>query len=89
MKVNPWDGRVPKKLNKPPSDFNHDLVQRAEMLTLTQLDRHVLHVAILASTLGVSERTLRKIFNRTQNLSPCRHLRMLRLSWETSAIVSS
>ena len=71
------------------SDFNHNLVQRAEMLTLAQLDRPALHVATMASKLGVTERTLRKAFRRTQNLSPCRHLRFLRLSRARQALLAA
>ena len=70
------------------SQSSLDLVQRAEMLALADLDKS-LHVAALSHTLGVSERTLRKAFNNTYGLPPCRHLRMLRLFQVRRALLSA
>ena len=52
-------------------------------------DRPVLQVASLADALGVSERVFRKAFKRTHNLSPCRHLRILRLTWARRALAEA
>jgi AraC-like DNA-binding protein len=70
------------------SQPNLDLVQRAEMLARADLDKP-LRVAALSSTLGVSERTLRKAFNNTHGVSPCRYLRMLRLCQVRRALLSA
>jgi transcriptional regulator GlxA family with amidase domain len=78
MNVLPRVGRVTEEPHKRASQSSLDLVLRAEILALTDLDKP-LQVAALSHTLGVSERTLRKAFNNTCGLPPCRHLRMLRL----------
>ena len=59
------------------------------MLTLAQLDRRAPQIAALASALGVRERALRKAFKRSHNLSPCRHLRLLRLTWARQALFAA
>jgi AraC-like DNA-binding protein len=58
------------------------------MLALATLDKP-LHIATLSRRLAVSERTLRKAFAVTYGLSPCRHLRMLRLLQVRDALASS
>jgi transcriptional regulator GlxA family with amidase domain len=65
-----------------------NLVQRAEDLALACLDEP-LHISALCRTLAVSERTLRKAFQRVHGLSPCRRLRMLRLSSARRALLSA
>lgn len=64
------------------------LVQQAEMLALATIDKP-LHIATLSRMLAVSERTLRKAFKVTYGLSPCRHLRMLRLLQVREILMSS
>jgi AraC-like DNA-binding protein len=88
MNVHPWVGHMVEAPGRRTSQSNLDLVQRAEMLALADLDKP-LHVAALSSTLGVSERTLRKAFNNTYGLPPCRHLRMLRLAQVRRALLSA
>ena len=65
-----------------------DLVEQAERLALAHLDEP-LHMSALCRTLAVSERTLRKAFHKIHGLSPCRHLRMLRLSQARQALLSA
>jgi AraC-like DNA-binding protein len=88
MSLQPWGGRAAEEPDRPASHSSLNLVQRAEMLALADLDKP-LHVATLAHALAVSERTLRKAFKNTYGLSPCRHLRMLRLSRVRRALLSA
>jgi len=88
MNVQPWGGHVAEEPDRRASQSSLDLVQRAEMLALADLDR-TLHVAALSRTLAASERTLRKAFKNTYGLPPCRHLRMLRLSRVRRALLSA
>jgi transcriptional regulator GlxA family with amidase domain len=62
------------------------LVQQAEKLALAG---EPMHIAALCVALAVSERTLRKAFHRIHGLTPCRHLRMLRLSGARGALLST
>ena len=89
MKCNPQNDCIPKARRQPTPDLNYELVRRAELLTLTELDRPARQVTALAGALGVTERTLRKAFKRTHNLSPCRHLRILRLTAARRALVAA
>ena len=59
------------------------LVQRAEKLALAYDGN------LQVSTLGVSERTLRKLFNEILGRPPSRHLRMLRLSEVRRALLAA
>ena len=88
MSLQPWGGRAAEEPDSPASHTSLDLVQRAEVLALADFDKP-LHVATLAHALAVSERTLRKAFKSTYGLSPCRHLRMLRLSRVRRALLSA
>jgi AraC-like DNA-binding protein len=88
MSLQPWGARVAEEPDGRVSHSSLNLVQRAEVLALADLDKS-LHVATLAHTLAVSERTLRKAFKNTYGLSPCRHLRMLRLSRVRRALLSA
>jgi AraC-like DNA-binding protein len=88
MNVDARDAHVAKQPDRRASQSRLDLVQRAEMLALADLDK-TLHVAALSRTLTVSERTLRKAFKNTYGLPPCRHLRMLRLSRVRRALLSA
>ena len=88
MSLQPWGGRAAEDPDRRASNSSLNLVQRAEVLALADLDKP-LHVATLAHTLAVSERTLRKAFQNTYGLSPCRHLRMLRLSRVRRALLSA
>jgi transcriptional regulator GlxA family with amidase domain len=65
-----------------------NLVQRAEMLALADPAK-ARSISALSHILGVSQRTLRKAFNRTHGLSPCRRLRMLRLAGAKQALLST
>jgi transcriptional regulator GlxA family with amidase domain len=69
-------------------DSRSYLVQRAEKLALAYVDKP-LQVSALSRALGVSERTLRKLFNEIHGRPPSRHLRMLRLSQVRGALLSS
>ena len=64
------------------------LVQRAERLALAYVDKPP-QVSALSRALGVSERTLRKLFNEIHGRPPSRHLRMLRLSQVRGALLSA
>lgn len=70
------------------SDSRGYLVQRAEKLALAYDDKP-LQVSALSRALGVSERTLRKLFNEIHGRPPSRHLRMLRLSEVRRALLSA
>jgi transcriptional regulator GlxA family with amidase domain len=70
------------------TDSRNYLVQKAEMLALADNDRS-LQVSALSRALGVSERTLRKLFNEIHGRPPSRHLRMLRLSKARGALLSA
>jgi transcriptional regulator GlxA family with amidase domain len=89
MKIHPEDERTAGTHTKLFKQSGQDLVQRAELLVLAHLDEPSLRVAVLARTLGVGERTLRKAFKSTDAMSPSRHLRMLRLSQARQALLSA
>jgi transcriptional regulator GlxA family with amidase domain len=69
-------------------DSRYYLVQKAEMLALAYNDKP-LQVSALSRALGVTERTLRKLFNEIHGRPPSRHLRMLRLSQAREALLSA
>ena len=71
-----------------PADTRRDLVERAEILALAEVDEP-LQISALCAALAVSERTLRKAFHRIHGVSPCRHLRMLRLSQARRALIAA
>ena len=73
---------------RPAMGTNHDLARQAEALALANLDQP-LNITALCHLLRVSERTLRKAFRITYGLSPCRHLRMMRLLRARQALMSS
>ena len=73
-----------KRVSKP----NHELVERAERLALANF-QSPLDIATLCRALAVSERTLRKAFQKTRGLPPCRRLRMLRLSGARRVLLSA
>jgi AraC-like DNA-binding protein len=64
------------------------LVQKAEILALRRHDKPV-QMSALSRALGVSERTLRKLFNEIHGRPPSRHLRMLRMSQVRGALLSA
>jgi len=70
------------------SDSRSYLVRRAEKLALASVDRP-LQVPALSRALGVSERTLRKLFNEIHGQPPSRHLRMLRLAQVRRVLLSA
>ena len=70
------------------SDSRRYLVQRAETLALASVDKP-LQVSALSRALGVSDRTLRKLFNEIHGQPPSRHLRMSRLSQVRGALLSA
>jgi AraC-like DNA-binding protein len=81
---------VAPEINSRPTKLSPDLVQRAEMLVLGDLDkRPPLRVAALANLLMVSERALRKAFQDTHGVPPSRYLRRLRLSEARRALLSA
>jgi transcriptional regulator GlxA family with amidase domain len=73
---------------RPTSDSRSYLVQKAEKLALAYVDKPP-QISALSRALGVSERTLRKLFNEIHGQSPSRHLRMLRLSQVRGALLSA
>jgi AraC-like DNA-binding protein len=88
MNFHPWIGRAAEDSGRRPAQSGVDLVHRAEMLALAELAKP-LNISALCRALAVSERTLRKAFNKTYGLPPCRHLRMLRLSRVRGALLSA
>jgi AraC-like DNA-binding protein len=87
MNVDAWSERFAVAPAKPPKATCFDLARQAETLALANPDQP-LNIAALCHLLGVSERTLRKAFRITYGLSPCRHLRMLRLLRVRQALLS-
>ena len=75
-------------LGRQASDGRSCLVQRAEKLALAYVDKP-LQVSALSRAIGISERTLRKLFNEIHGRPPSRHLRMLRLSQVRGALLSA
>ena len=73
-----------KRVGKP----NHELVEQAERLALASIQTP-LDIPTLCRALAVSERTLRKAFQKTRGLPPCRRLRMLRLSGARRVLLSA
>jgi transcriptional regulator GlxA family with amidase domain len=73
-----------KRVGKP----SHELVEQAERLALANFQTP-LDVPTLCRALAVSERTLRKAFQKIRGLPPCRRLRMLRLSGARWALLSA
>jgi transcriptional regulator GlxA family with amidase domain len=73
-----------KRVSKP----NHELVEQAERLALANFQTP-LDIPTLCRTLAVSERTLRKAFQKIRGLPPCRRLRMLRLSGARRVLLSA
>src|SRR5207248_3896786 len=67
---------------------DHELVEQAERLALANFQTP-LDVPTLCRALAVSERTLRKAFQKIRGLPPCRRLRMLRLSGTRRALLSA
>lgn len=87
MNIHPWAG-ISEAPGNSPGTSSLNLVQRVEMLVLAELDKP-LHISELCRVMAVSERALRKAFNKTCGLPPCRRLRMLRLSEVRRALLSS
>lgn len=67
---------------------SRELVDEAEQLTLSDVNEP-LHISALCLALSVSERTLRKAFHAIHGLTPCRHLRILRLSRARRALLNA
>ena len=88
MTVGPWSEGFTRASSRPGIGASLDLARKAEVLALANLDRP-LNITALCRLLCVSERTLRKAFTITYGLSPCRHLRMLRLLRAREALESS
>jgi transcriptional regulator GlxA family with amidase domain len=86
MTINAYVGQI--AAGRQGSDARNYLVQKAEMLALAYNDKP-LQVSALSRALGVSERTLRKLFNEIHGRPPSRHLRMLRLSQVRGALLSA
>jgi transcriptional regulator GlxA family with amidase domain len=70
------------------SGSHNSLVEKAEILALRRHDKPV-QMSDLSRALGVSERTLRKLFNEIHGRPPSRHLRMLRMSQVRGALLSA
>jgi AraC-like DNA-binding protein len=80
------DSAVSEKSDALDCQFSQ-LVKRAEMLVLASPEKAP-NIPALCRTLSVSERTLRKAFKRAGCLSPCRQLRLLRLTCVRRAMLS-
>src|SRR6266480_3835660 len=76
--------RLGKRMGKP----HHELVEQAERFALANFQTP-LDIPTLCRALAVSERTLRKAFQKIRGLPPCRRLRMLRLSGARRALQSA
>src|SRR5438094_939001 len=87
MTIHAWTGLVEDPGSRP-GRSSLDLVRRAEMLALAEFEKPLL-ISDMCRALAVSQRTLRKAFNKTYNRPPCRHLRMLRLFQVRRALVTS
>jgi transcriptional regulator GlxA family with amidase domain len=70
-----------------PADKSRRLVDHAESLVLANVQAPV-EIAALCQALAVSERALRKAFQKVHQLPPCRRLRWLRLSHARRALMS-
>ena len=88
MNVHLWSEHVAEGPGRRAEQSRLNLVQQAENLALASIDKR-LNIAALSRMLVVSERTLRKAFRVTYGLSPCRHLRMLRLLQVRQVLMSS
>ena len=88
MNVHLWSENIAEGPSRRAEQSRLNLVQQAENLALASIDKR-LNIAALCRMLVVSERTLRKAFRVTYGLSPCRHLRMLRLLQVRQVLMSS
>jgi len=88
MKLHLSANTATRTLSAQPVNSCQDLVERAEVLALAEVDEP-LQISALCTALSVSERTLRKAFHRIRGLPPCRHLRMLRLSQARRALMNT
>ena len=76
--------RLGKRMGKP----HHELVEQAERFALANIQTPF-DIPTLCRALAVSERTLRKAFQKIRGLPPCRRLRTLRLSGARQALLSA
>jgi transcriptional regulator GlxA family with amidase domain len=81
-----WVPFAEKTRHTPTSKDSRNLVDQAETLALAELGES-LHISALCRALSVSERTLRTAFHRVHGVSPCRCLRMMRLSRARRALL--
>ncbi|WP_187436096.1 helix-turn-helix domain-containing protein [Bradyrhizobium hipponense] len=88
MNIYQWLAIAAETPFTPDTDPCSDLVAQAERLALAHLDEP-LHISVLCRTLEVSERTLRKAFHKIHGVTPCRHLRAVRLSQARRALLSA
>jgi transcriptional regulator GlxA family with amidase domain len=88
MTIHQWAATLAETSSTRENRSCRDLVERAEKLALADLDGP-LHISALCRALKVSERTLRKTFHKIRGRSPCRHLRMLRLSEARRALLAA
>ena len=88
LKIHLSDNMETQTHGAQPVSPSRDLVERAEVLALGQVDEPF-QISALCAALSVSERTLRKAFNRVRGVPPCRHLRLLRLSHARRALMDT
>jgi transcriptional regulator GlxA family with amidase domain len=88
MTIDPHHACGPERTDHRMSEFHRDLVRRAEALALAEFDGSF-RISALCRALGVSDRTLRKAFNKAYGEPPSRHLRLLRLSLARGALLST
>jgi transcriptional regulator GlxA family with amidase domain len=79
---------VARRLSKRACKPSRELVEQAERLALTNVQTP-LEISTLCRALAVSERTLRKAFQKIRSSPPCRSLRMLRLSEARRALLAA
>ena len=88
MKIHLSDNLGTQTHGTQPVSPSRDLVERAEVLALAEVDEP-LQISALCAALSVSERMLRKAFHRVRGLPPCQHLRLLRLSHARRALMDT
>jgi transcriptional regulator GlxA family with amidase domain len=88
MITNHWIAPVPELSSKSESRSYPELVEHAEKVALADQYKPF-HISALCRSLAVSEKTLRKAFQKTHGVPPYRYLRLLRLSEARHALLSA
>jgi AraC-like DNA-binding protein len=88
MTIDPCIAYVAERTGRRIGETAGNLVRRAEELALVEFGG-IFRISALCRALGVSDRTLRKAFNKAYGEPPSRHLRLLRLSLARGALLST